>query len=139
MCGRERRQRTHDVGLSADSDQPVDVFTDGNEHFAGHVSALLRPGCLVFDVYSSSALLDEQLCELHDGCEATMSRVRICNDRAQIVCLRQLRAVCFGCCEAFFALFPVVEELCHEEMLHLVWYSGLAPGQYDFEVTDGKD
>ena len=58
------------------------MLTDGHEHLSSHVSTLLRSRCLIFNVDTRSTFLDEQLCELHDGCEASVSSIRISDNRA---------------------------------------------------------
>ena len=62
-----RCRPTHDISLSADGDETVDVFADRDQDLASHVSTLLSAGCLVLDVNASSSLLDKELGELHDG------------------------------------------------------------------------
>lgn len=116
---------THDVCLGADGDQTVDVFTDRDKNFASHVAALLRSGRLVFDMDTSCALLHEQLCELHNGREASVAGIGISDDGSQIVDTWGLRPVCLWSGEPLFALLAVVEELCHEEVSDFVWDGGI--------------
>jgi hypothetical protein len=118
---------THNVGLRADGDQPVDVLADGHEHLAGHVPALLRPGRLVFDVNAGGTLLHEHLGELHDRRDAAVSGVGISDDGSQEVRVRELRALGLWHAEALLALLAIVEELGEPEVLHLVRHGGL-PG-----------
>ncbi|KUI62650.1 hypothetical protein VP1G_11414 [Cytospora mali] len=116
---------THDVRLCPDSNQAVDVLTDGHEHLAGHVSALLGPGRLVLDVDAGSTLLDEQLGQLHDGRQATVASVTIGDDGAEVVDVGQARPLGLRCRQTLVPLLPVVEELRHEEVGYLVGDGGL--------------
>ena len=111
---------TEDVVLETDGNQTVDVLRDGDEDLAGHVSTLLRTRSLVFDVDSSCTLLNEELGELHDGSETTVTSVRIGNDGPEVVDLGCFGEFGFRHTRAGLALFSVVEELCHEEVLDLV-------------------
>ena len=70
----------HDIGLGSNGDQAVDVLADRYQDLACHVSALLCSWSLVFDVNTRCTLLDKQLCELHDGCQTSMSGIRIGDD-----------------------------------------------------------
>lgn len=76
---------THDISLGADGNQAVDVLADGNKHLSCHVTALLRSRSLVLNVNTGGAFLDEQLGELHDGSEATVTGVGIGDDGAEEV------------------------------------------------------
>jgi hypothetical protein len=96
------------------------VLADGDKHFAGHVSALLRSGRLVLNVDACCALLDEELRELHDCGEAAVTGIRIGDDGSEVVDTGSVRSVCFGCGEALFSLLAVVKELGHEEVADLV-------------------
>ena len=96
------------------------MLTDWHEDLAGHVAALLRAGSLIFNVNSGGTLLDEQLRELHDGRKAAVAGIGIGNDGTQKVCVGELASFGFRGTEAFFSLFPVVEKLCHPQMLNLV-------------------
>lgn len=86
------RGHTHDIRLCTDGDETVDVLLDGDKDFAGHVSAFLRAWSLILNVNTCCSLLHEQLGQLHDGCETTMTSVRICNDRSEVVNVLQLAA-----------------------------------------------
>lgn len=101
------------------------MLTDRHQYLSSHVTTFLRSWRLIFDVYTSRTLLDEQLCELHDSREPSMTSIRIGNDWSQEVGICNLRTVGFRGSEALFALFPVVEKLCHEKMTDLVWDGGL--------------
>ena len=74
---------THDIGLSADGDETVDVLADRNQDLAGHVSTFLGAGSLVLDVNACSSFLDKELGELHDSSETTVTSVSICNKRSE--------------------------------------------------------
>ena len=113
---------THDVRLRADGNQPVDVLADGHQHLARHVAALLGAGRLVLDVDAGGALLDEQLGQLHDGREPAVARVGVGDDGPKEVGAGHLAALLLGRREALLALLAVVEELGHEQVLHLVRY-----------------
>lgn len=119
------RAHTHDVRLGPDSDQSVDVLADGYKHFACHMSALLRSRCLILNVNTGGTLLNKQLCELHNGRKPTVSSVCIGDDRTEVVDIRSVRAIRFWCGESLFSLLPVVEQLGHEKVLHLVGDGGL--------------
>ena len=70
-------------------------------------------------------LLDKQLCELHDGCQASMSGIRIGDDWPQVIDVPQFLAVCFRRSDTLLSLLAIVEYLRHEEMANLVGYSCL--------------
>ena len=110
----------HDIGLGTDGNKPVDVFADGDEDFASHVSALLCSRSLVLDMNTSSTLLNEQFCELHDCRETTVTSIGIGDDWTKEVGVCEVLALGGRGGESFMALLAVVEELCHEEMLYLV-------------------
>ena len=101
--------RTHDIGLCPYSYQAVDVFADGDQHFASHVSALLGTRSLIFNVYASSSFLDEHLGEFHDRRETSVTRVCICNDGSEEVCVCNIGALGFRSRNTFFLLFTVME------------------------------
>jgi len=115
-----RDRRTHDIGLSTDGDQTVDVFLDGHKHLSGHVSALLGSRGLILNVNTSSTLLDEHLGKLHDGGQTTVAGISIGDDGAKEVGGGKLGALRFGNSKALFTLLPVVEELREPEMLDFV-------------------
>ena len=116
----------HDICLSTDGNQTVDVLRDGDQNLSSHVSALLGSGSLILNVNTSSSLLNEELGELHDRCQASMSSISICDDGSEVVDILELASVCFRFCgDSLLALLSIVEELGHEEMADLVWYSGL--------------
>jgi hypothetical protein len=79
---------THDVGLRSNGYKSVDMFTDRNKNLPGHMTALLSARCLVLDMDTSSTLLDEELCKLHNGSEATMASIGVSDDGPQIVNVR---------------------------------------------------
>ena len=111
---------THDIRLGPDSHQPVDVFAYRYQYFACHMSTLFCSRCLIFNVDASCSLLNEQLCQLHNRRQTTMTRVRICDDRPQEIGVRNLAPICFGRADALFALLPVMEELGREEVMYFV-------------------
>jgi hypothetical protein len=51
--------RTHNIGLSTDGYQTVDMLADRYKDLSSHVAALLRSRRLVLNVDTSSSLLDE--------------------------------------------------------------------------------
>lgn len=111
-------RHTHDVGLSADGNETVDVFADRNQNLASHVSTLLGARRLVLNVNASSSLLDEQLGELHDSGETTVTGVCVRNKRSQEVNVGSFRLVRRA--KTLLTLLAVVEELGHEQMADLV-------------------
>ena len=113
----------HDIRLRADRDEPVDVLADRHEDFAGHVPAFLGAGGLVLDVDAGGALFDEELGEFHDGCETAVAGVGVGDEGTHVIDIRNIGSLLFRRSQAFFALFAVVEELRHEEMLDFVWDS----------------
>jgi hypothetical protein len=117
--------RTHNICLSTNGHQTVDVFADRHKDLSSHVTALLRSRRLVLNVDTSSSLLDEKHCKLHDRCQATMSSIRISDNRSEEVSVCELRALGFGDGHALFTLLSVVEELGHEKMANFVRYRGL--------------
>ena len=116
---------THDIRLSSDSHQSVDVLTDGHQHLSSHMATLLCPRCLILNMYTSRALLDEELGELHDSRQASMTGICVGDNRPKIVDVGTICAVGLRSREAVLALLSVVEELGHEEVLYLVGYGGL--------------
>jgi hypothetical protein len=119
-------EHTHDISLCSDSYQTIDVFTYWHQNLSCHMSTLLGSWCLIFNVYTSSSLFNEQLSELHDRCQSTMSGIRICNNRTEVVNVLKLGAIRFRLGHySLFALFAVMEELCHEKMSDLIWDRGL--------------
>jgi hypothetical protein len=80
-----RDQLTHDIGLGADGDQTVDVLADRDQDFTSHVATLLGTRSLILNVNASSTLLDEELGELHDSSQTTVTSIRISNERSQEV------------------------------------------------------
>ena len=124
----------HDIGLSTDGNEAVDVLLDGNEDLAGHVAALLGTRGLVLNVNTGSTLLNEELGELHDGGKTTVTGIGIGNDRAEVVVVGELLALLLGDGETLLTLLAVVEELSHEEMANLVGDGGL-DFQYQYDGT----
>lgn len=120
-----RYKLTHNIRLRPDRDETVDVLADGHKHLARHVAALLGSRSLILNVDASSALLDEQLCELHHGCQATVACIGVCYNRAQVVDVQAAGALCLGRRQALLALLAIVEKLRHEEVSNLVGDSGL--------------
>jgi hypothetical protein len=116
---------THDISLGTDGNQAVDVLADGHKNLSGHVAALLGARSLVLNVNTSGALFDEQLCELHDGSQTSVTGISVGDNGSEEISVGNLRPLFPGCGEALLALLPVVEELCHKEMLDLVRDSGL--------------
>ena len=117
------RRLTHDIGLSTNGNKTVDVLADRHKDLASHVSALLGTRSLVLNVNTSSTLLNEQLRELHDSGQTTVSGVCVRNKRPQEIDVRRLRLVCRA--ETLFTLLAVVEQLCHEEVADLVRHGGV--------------
>jgi hypothetical protein len=116
---------THNIGLRADGHQAVDVFRDGYQDLAGHVAALLGASRLVLNVDAGSALLDEELGQLHDGRQAAVASVGVGDDRAQVVDVGELRALRLGRRQTLLALLAIVEKLGHEQVADLVGDGGL--------------
>lgn len=115
----------HDIGLRPDGNETVDVLADRYQNLSGHVAALLGAWCLILDVNTGRTLLDEQLSKLHDGRQTTVAGVRIGDNGTEVVDIGELRTLRLGCRQALVALFPVMEELRHEEVGNLVWDGGL--------------
>lgn len=110
----------HDIVLKSDSHQAVDMFGDGHQHFSSHVSALLGPGSLIFNVNPSSTFLNEELGELHCGGETAVAGISIGDDRTQVIDSRSCGELRGGEVGSALALFSVVEELGLEEVLDFV-------------------
>jgi hypothetical protein len=111
-------EHTHDISLSTNSDETVDVLADRNQDFASHVSTLLGAGRLVLDVNASSSLLDEKLGKLHDSSKTTVTGICVRNKRPQEIDVGSFRLVRRA--KALFTLLAVVEKLGHEQMADLV-------------------
>ena len=90
------------------------------KHAHSHVTALLRPGLLVLEVHPGGAGLHEELDELHDRAQASVSGVAVGDDGGQIVDLRSwiLPGEDGGC--ALFVLTAVVMELRPYELIACV-------------------
>ena len=97
------------------------MLLDGNENLAGHVSTLLCPWSLILDVNTGSALLNEELGELHGGGETTVAGVSVGNDGPHVINGGSRCEFCVRETSTSFALFPVVEELCGEQVLDFIW------------------
>jgi hypothetical protein len=95
------------------------MLRNGYEHLTRHVSALFCPRSLVLDVDPRGALLDEQLGQLHYGGKATMARVCIGDDGAEVIDVRSGGELFRGETRSGFALLAVMEELSLEEVLDL--------------------
>merc|ERR1712063_221866 len=80
-------------------------------------------GPCIFDMYTSRALLYEELGELHDSRKTSVSGICIRNNRSQIIDACDFRAAGFCGSQALFALLSVVEQLRHKEMTNFVRYS----------------
>lgn len=111
---------THDVGLRADGHQTVDVLADRHENLSGHMAALLGAGSLVLDMDTSSSALHEELGQLHDRRQATVTGIGVSNDGTQIVHIRHVGTLLLRGCHTLLALFPIMEQLRHEELVDLV-------------------
>jgi hypothetical protein len=116
----------HNIGLGSDGNETVDVLADWDQDLTGHVAALLGTRCLVLNVNTSSTLLNEELGELHDGGQTTMSGIGISNDWAEVIDVGHASAVSLGGGSTLLALLAVVEKLCHEELVHFVGDGGLS-------------
>lgn len=106
------------------------MFADRNQDLARHVSALLRARRLIFDVYTRSALLYEQLCKLHNCRKTAMSGISVGNNWSEVVDVREILALRLGNAKALLSLLAVVEELSEPKMLYFVWDGGLKRRQY---------
>jgi len=120
----------HDISLGTDGNQTVDVFADGNQHLTGHVATLLGTGSLVLNVNTSSTALNEELGQLHDGSQATMTGIGIGNDGTEIVDVGDVGALVLRGGDTLLALFPVVEKLCHKELVDLAGNGVLCLNKY---------
>lgn len=111
---------THNIRLSTDGYQPVDVLADRYKDLACHVTALFRSGRLILDVNARCSALNEELCQLHYGCKTPMPSVRIRNDRPQEVCVGNTTSLRFGGGNPLFTLLTVVEKLSEKQLMNLV-------------------
>src|SRR4051812_3695092 len=117
----------HDVGLRTKGDQTVYVLINSHQALSRHMSTLLGPWSLIFNMNTSSTLLDEQLCQLHDRGQASMAGVSIRNNGSQVIYIGEFGTLCFRLgTHTLLSLLAIVEELCHEEVSYLVWDRGLA-------------
>lgn len=73
------------------------------------MTTLLRSRRLIFDVNSRRAALDEELRQLHDGCETAVASVCVGDDGPQKVCLCNAAATCFWCRDPLFSLLSIVK------------------------------
>ena len=123
--GNSKKIDAHDICLSTDGHESVDVLADWDENFASHVSTLLGTWHLILNVNTSCTLLNEELGELHHSSQTAVSSVSISDNWSKEVGVGKLRTLTWRSAEAFLALLAVVEELGHEEVVHLVRDSGV--------------
>ena len=90
------------------------MLADGHQDLASHVTALFRAGGLILNVNTGSTTLNEELGELHNGGQTTVTGVGISDDRGEIVDIGEFGALLLGAAQALLALFSVVEKLSHE-------------------------
>lgn len=101
------------------------MLTNGHKNLSSHVATLLGTRSLVLNVDTSSAALNKQLGQLHNRSQTTMSSVSVSNNGTQVVNVCHISALLLGRRDPFFALFPVMEQLGHPELVYLVWHSVL--------------
>jgi hypothetical protein len=89
------------------------------------MSAFLGSGSLILDVNTSRASFDKKLGQLHDCSQTTMASVCICDDGSKVVDIGSLVSLILRDADAVLPLFSVMEQLCHEQLVHLVRYSVL--------------
>lgn len=80
--GNSQKVSSHNICLRSNGYQAVDVLADGHQHFASHVTTFLGSWRLVFDVYTRCTFLNEELCQLEDCCETSVSSISICHHRS---------------------------------------------------------
>lgn len=68
---------THDISLSSNSYQAVDMLADRYQYFARHVTAFLGTRRLILDMDSCRPVLDEELGKLHNCRETAMASICI--------------------------------------------------------------
>ena len=71
--GNDQVLGSHQVPLEAGGHQAVDVFAHGDKDLAGQVTALLATVELVLEVDSGGTVLGEELGQLQDGGQSTVS------------------------------------------------------------------
>ena len=121
-----RIEHTHNISLCSNSNKTVDVLADWHQDLSRHMSALLGSWSLILNVNTSSALLNEQLGQLHDRSQPTMSSISIGDDWSEVIDVGEFGPIGFrGGCNTFFSLLAVVKKLGLEKMLDLVWNGGL--------------
>lgn len=111
---------THDICLSTDGNETVDVLADRDQDLPGHVATLLGARSLVLDVDTSSTSLNEELGQLHDGSQPTMPSVGISDDGPQIVDVGNIATLRLGSRDTLLTLLSVVEQLGHEKVVDFV-------------------
>jgi hypothetical protein len=111
---------THDICLRSNCHESVDVFGYWNQYLARHMTALFGAGSLIFNVNAGSSSLDEELGQLHDCGQTAVASIGVGNDRSQIINVRDLVALILWSSHPLFSLFPVMEELCHEQLIDFV-------------------
>jgi hypothetical protein len=79
---------------------------------------------------TGSTTLDEQLGKLHDGSQTAVASVGVSNDRTQVVNVGNVSTLASGCSHTLLALFPVVEKLCHEQLVDLARHGVLQLHKY---------
>jgi hypothetical protein len=116
---------THDVRLSSNSDQSIDVLADGHQYLSSHVPTLLCPWCLILNMNTRRTLLNEELGELHDSRQTSMTGICVCDYWSQVIDVGAVCAIGLGGREALFALLSVVEKLSHKEVLYFIGHGSL--------------
>ncbi|GER43123.1 vacuolar protein sorting 26A [Striga asiatica] len=117
----EHRLDPHHIELQPGGHEAVRVLSGGDEHFSGHVAALLGGGGLVLDVDAGGAALNEELAELDGGGGAAEAGVSVGDDGAEVVGgWAGAGAVGAGEGHSGLALLAVVVELGEEEVLDFV-------------------
>ena len=84
-AGNEESFGKHEIPLESGGDKSVDVFTHGDEYFAGEVATFLASMELVFKVDGCNTFFREEFGELHDCSKPAMTGIAICDDGLQVV------------------------------------------------------
>lgn len=113
-------KHTHDISLSTNSNQTIDMFTNRHQDLSSHMATLLCTRRLILNMNTSRTTFNKELGQLHDSSETAMSRIGIGDDGSEVVVVLDGAAFFAGGGYALFALFSVVEELGHEQLVDFV-------------------
>lgn len=99
------------------------MLLGADQDLASHVTTLLGSRLLVFQVNTGSTSLNEQLGQLHDSSQSSVSGISISNDGAEVINEGGNLELLPGHVSSLLPLLSVVEHLSLEQLVHLVGHS----------------